>query len=103
MKVAVTNKSVRDFPVKVIVDDDNVQVKVKLGRQDIGTIAFPRSHWPTKPTAECANLNWLQHTCMRNAFRDYEDEESPLRDRIADGAVVALNQALAKYNEKENS
>jgi len=95
---AVTDKSVRDNPQRVVIGSGTVKIINKSGRRTVATREFPLSSWEDLDR-KGGNVNWHRREFIKRldtvVVGDSPEEEC-LKERIIDAQIMAIKATQRK-------
>ena len=96
---AVTDNSVRDFPVRAVYKDGKVTVTLKIGRKPMGTLTFTPEEWAHPPGGTIGNPEYDRRQLVRQKMvdaqlADFEADGADQAGRIADAVRNAVRKVM---------
>ena len=98
LKKAATDKSVRDNPQRVVIENGTVKIINKNGRRTVSTTRFPLLNWEDLDR-KGGNVNWHRREFIKSldtVVVGDSPEEHCLKEQIIDSQIYAVKAAQGK-------
>jgi hypothetical protein len=101
IKTTLTDKSVRDHPQQVVIDQGNIKVRSKVGKEKTNEYTLTVEEWDAAKRGPSANEEWNFRKLIEKKFResatlDDSPEGEAITDRLIDSQIMAIKKALKK-------
>ena len=98
-KVSVTDKSVRDLPQQIKIENDKINVISKIGRKQLGKYIFEISEWEKAKNGPSANIEYNYKQLISRKFReagklDETPEGEAITERLIDSQIRGIKEAI---------